>query len=681
MLSASLGTVSPAVVDELAKSSIAPPDDASIPRTLRLPTGQSVSASLALNPTLDKALARVPYPAWVVRVVFAVCGVWLAAMGAVTVYYSLQLGFATAGRLVLAWTLGTLVHLVVLEPAAVFALILWSTLEQWWNATLLGRVWRYGRRALRIEPSAEAAYYASLSLYERIRFNAAVRVQRRLLTRLARRRYLQRLRELREAAHRDLLRRRRETLKQAIDGFTEEEIHAFHLLFQDADTARLGLVSYTVISQSIYQLGVHVSPELVRSFLLELDPAYAELVDFEHFLYGMHRVRRFHQQEQQQLEDAQRLAADERAAAALRKEQFVSSSVRFGPQADPHAKVLVKRQNVLRELKEKRDSLSFKLMSKVGKLPPILQRGRSTRTPAEGGATDDESVVNTSTNISSSEEPPPSGTYVLLQSRKLSPKKRALEMVLKKKSREEKARAASTDAPRSPTQRARELVQSWRKPGSPRKRQSPDDRAFFSPIAEETDESSMVAAALPGSVPDEAQDAEDVSLVDEIDRAYEAKSPPATPSADKLTPALVTARSEPEAARPTAPVPSESTVGILSTESTVDLSAETAGKQPLTQDRQATTSEAPANGAFALLHKSSGKAKVMEMLAQRGGKVSSERPSTAASEGDAEDASESTSRPSSSERKERAQAIAKNSLEKALKKKSAAMTAPPKPKQ
>ncbi|KAF1321935.1 Transmembrane protein, partial [Globisporangium splendens] len=209
-------------------------------------------------------------------------------------------------------------------------------------------------------------------------------------------------------------------------------------------------------------------------------------------------VRKYHQGEQNAAAAAAESLAAEKAidaekAKALLKEEFVSSSTRFGPRADPQPKILVKRQHLLRELKEKRDSLSYKLMSKVGKLPPLLSRGsskllisKSAPTTSDDGVEDKalagqkDRLDHDSNGIDSVEEAPPTGAYVILQNRKLSPKKRALEMVLKKKSREEKGKrrddAASggsmakspSKKAQSPTQRAKAMFQNWKAP-SPRK--------------------------------------------------------------------------------------------------------------------------------------------------------------------------------------------------------------------
>lgn len=530
MISSSLDSVAPTIATELATASLVPqgqkpssttpavssaskmatpnaPVDSVLSPQRRRSLSLNRPKSLSLDHTHQEEIADVPYPASIVYVVFALCGIWIAIMSYLVVHSSMELGKTTAWECIICWSVGLSFHFLIVEPAVLFLQIIWSTLGTWWQTTWMVRLVRYGREALRIKPDAATAaarYYASLSLYERIRFNAAVRIQRRLVTSITRRRYLQVLRERRQEAHRMLAEQRRLTVKKAIECFTEDEITAFHIIFQDADAAKLGLVSHAVISQSIYQLGVHVSSGLVFKFLHDLDPAYADLVDFEHFLYGMHCVRMHHQEEQN---NAAALAATkvEAAEKGTLKEEFVSSSIRFGPGADPQSKILVKRQNVLRELKEKRESLSYKLMSKVGRLPPLLSRGSkspsksSPGTPVMRSDTSTSSLRDTSadhtvaahsllenapTDTENADETPPTGAYVILQNRKLSPKKRALEMVLKKKHRDDKSKTAGQSGgdqagggetlkspakakSQSPTQRAKSMFQNWKTP-SPR---------------------------------------------------------------------------------------------------------------------------------------------------------------------------------------------------------------------
>ncbi|KAE9249549.1 hypothetical protein PF004_g3339 [Phytophthora fragariae] len=372
--------------------------------------------------------ASVPYPAAIVYVVFAICLVWLAIMAYVVAISAMELGVATSWLCVLAWAVGVVIQELVVEPIVIFASIVARTWRGWWSRSLLARIIRRGRALLRIGPQDARALERerlgkSLTLYDRLRYAAAVRIQRRLLTKVTRARYLRQLRAHKQEQHRLLAIQRRETLRRTLTNFSEEEIDAFRLLFATADAAQLGLVSHTAIAQAIYELGVHVPATKVRELLEDFDPAYADLVDFEHFLYGMHCVRVYHQQLQTQGAEV----AEQPKAKMIKDEKLVSSSDRFGARADPRAELLVKRQNLLRELRDRRESLAHKLMRKVsGKLPPLLQRGKTARTTG---------AINEGDELQSDDEAV-AGTYVFWQNRKLSPKKRALESVLKKKHQE-----------------------------------------------------------------------------------------------------------------------------------------------------------------------------------------------------------------------------------------------------
>ncbi|KAL4102192.1 hypothetical protein PRIC1_005940 [Phytophthora ramorum] len=427
MLASSLDSVAPTVASELAA---APLHHEQVVIT-------SAPADQGYQDDVQKADrfgadddGTVPYPASVVYVVFAICLAWLGIMAYVVAISAMELGLTTSWCCVLAWAVGVAIQELVAEPAAIFASIVARTLRDWWSRTLLARVIRRGRALLRIGPQDVEALEReqlgkSLSLYDRLRYAAAVRIQRRLLTRVTRARYLRNLRAHKQEQHRLLAAERRETLRKTLSNFSEEEIEAFRLLFASADAAQLGLISHTAIAQAVYELGVHVPATKVRELLEAFDPAYADLVDFEHFLYGMHCVRVYHQELQTQGTEAADKSSDTKKKG---DEKLVSSSDRFGPRADPRAELLVKRQNLLRELRDRRESLAHKLLSKVsGHLPPLMQRGKSTRTEAIDEANEElEEEVATR----------PTGTYVFWQNRKLSPKKRALESVLKKKHQE-----------------------------------------------------------------------------------------------------------------------------------------------------------------------------------------------------------------------------------------------------
>lgn len=460
MLASSLDSVTPRVAAELATVPISPQlidtqEDDRQARTVRgtgahttqVGSTSSTPKSLLVStlarrqgqPSFidgDDELKRVPYPASVVYVVFAIAGIWNFSLVYAIVVSSTELGSATAWYCLISWGVGILFQWLVIEPAMIFARIIVATLSDWWTSTWIAQILRRGRAVLRIQPDAAtlaARYYASLSLYERIRYNAAVRIQRRLMTLITRQRFLQKRRELKQQQHKQVAEQRRVTLRKTIENFTEEEVTAFSIIFRDADTAQLGLVPHTIISHSIYQLGVNVPSSVVQQALAQFDPAYADLVDFEHFLYGMHCARMHHQHEQSRNEVEQNNCDT--------KEEVVSSSMRYGPTADPRAKIIVKRQNLLRELKEKRDSLTYKLMGKVGRLPP-LRRQKSAKNISA-------STADTSLDRDSVDDVKPVGTYVLMQNRKLSPTKRALEVILKKKHRDDKQSSSDIGAPLS----------------------------------------------------------------------------------------------------------------------------------------------------------------------------------------------------------------------------------------
>ncbi|ETN12170.1 hypothetical protein PPTG_09068 [Phytophthora nicotianae INRA-310] len=434
MLATSLDSVSPSVASELAAVPLKH-DQIMVSSTSADQEHREDSIVAKVEPSADGSddTSNVPYPAWIVYVVFAICLVWLVIMVYLVAVSAMELGLATSWRCVLAWAVGVAIQELVVEPIVILMSIIARTLRDWWSRTCVARIIRRGRAFLRIGPQDVEALEReqldrSLTLYDHLRYAAAVRIQRRLLTRVTRARYLCQLRAHKQEQHRLLAIQRRDTLRKTINNFSEEEIEAFRVLFASADPAQLGLVSHTTIAQAVYELGVHVPAPKVRELLEAFDPAYADLVDFEHFLYGMHCVRLYHQQLQIQTTEA-----TDQSTARAKDETLVSSSDRFGPRTDPRAELLVKRQNLLRELRDRRESLAHKLMRKVsGKLPALAQRGKSVRTASieEGNEELGEEAVATDSSA------PPTGTYVFWQNRKLSPKKRALESVLKKKHQE-----------------------------------------------------------------------------------------------------------------------------------------------------------------------------------------------------------------------------------------------------
>ncbi|KAG1688884.1 hypothetical protein DVH05_002969 [Phytophthora capsici] len=447
ILASSLDSVAPSMANELAAAPLNQSQVQIVPDLKR----QGDSKDLLLEPSPGADPTDVPYPASIVYVAFAICLVWLVIMAYVVAISAMELGLVTSWRCVVAWSIGVAIQELVAEPILIFASIVARTLHHWWSRTLLARIIRRGRALLRIGPQDTKVLEdgASLTLYERLRYSAAVRIQRRLLTRITRARYLRQLRDRKQEQHRLLAIQRRDVLRKTLQYFTDEEIDAFKLLFTSADAAQLGLVSYTAIAKAVYDLGVHVPAMKVRELLEAFDPAYADLVDFEHFLYGMHCVREYHQQLETRSQENPEQPTSKRSV----DEKLVSSSDRFGPCADPRAELLVKRQNLLRELHDRRESLAHKLMRKVsGRAPP--QQIKSARTAPIHEDNED--------LLSNDGETALTGTYVFWQNRKLSPKKRALESVLKKKKQEglqtDTENAARAPVTLSPTKRAHSKI-------------------------------------------------------------------------------------------------------------------------------------------------------------------------------------------------------------------------------
>ncbi|POM71920.1 Transmembrane protein [Phytophthora palmivora] len=526
LLTSSLDSVAPSVASELAA--------APLKQEQVLISGLAAddNEDNIVDTNADASADDVLYPASIVYAVFSICLVWLVIMAYTIAISAMELGLVTSWCCVLAWAVGVAIQEIMVEPLVIFTLIVARTLRDWWSHTLVARIIRRGRALLRIGPQDAKAlkreqWSKSLTLYDRLRYAAAVRIQRRLLTRVTRARYLRQLRAHKQELHRLRAIERRETLRKTLNNFSEEEIEAFRLLFEAADAAQLGLVSHTTIPQAVHDLGVHVPAPKVRELLEAFDPAYADLVDFEHFLYGMHCVRLYHQQLQTQTTDI----TDQPGTKNIIEEKLVSSSDRFGPRADPRAELLVKRQNLLRELRDRRESLAHKLMRKVGgKLPTLVQRKSTRPASIDEGTEDlypDEGEITAADSST-----PPTGAYVFWQNRKLSPKKRALESALKKKHQEriqlEKRqrdgaeaddRSARTDTnPRpktsgSPTKRALKNLASRRTAAS-RNRAAKEETAVRLPVNGEDGEKQPSESIAPV---DEQRGSETVPVATELE--------------------------------------------------------------------------------------------------------------------------------------------------------------------
>ncbi|KAF0686557.1 Aste57867_21651 [Aphanomyces stellatus] len=337
-------------------------------------------AACRLQPMSQEKLKlklRIRYPAWIVHLLYGICGVWTLAFVAGAIVLGLDLGNTAAMPWLGCFFLSLGLHLAVLEPAYVFALVMSKTLHAWWKQTWMAALVGVGKAILHLDQDhrSDDANEAKIILdpFLRIRHNAATIVQRRWMTKLARLRYLVILRVARENAHRVAVETRARTIKAAVASFSREESDAFALLFRDADHAKTGLVSYKVVSHAVYALGVKVPSAVVKQYLVALDPGFFELIDLDYFLYAMSCIRGYHQEKQE--------------TQATTDELVVGNSL--------EGRTQVKKQNALREIKDKRTAISKHLMNKVGKLAAKLR----VDTTAE-------------------EDAKPTGAYILLNTKK-----------------------------------------------------------------------------------------------------------------------------------------------------------------------------------------------------------------------------------------------------------------------
>ncbi|EQC28549.1 hypothetical protein SDRG_13627 [Saprolegnia diclina VS20] len=351
LVQTSINNVSKSVAQLLSKTNASP---ATRPKP-------SSAARLALL----KLQLRLRYPAWIPRLIFGLALLFVGGAFAGTILLCLALANDGAWLWLGAALISLFLHLVVVEPSVLFAYVVSQTLSTWWKSSWVAVLIGVGRAILHLDDAtgSDAQTAALLDPFTRIRHNAAVVIQRRWVAKLCRMRYLIILRVARENEHKS---------------FTREETEAFAMLFRDADYAKTGLVSYKVVSHAVHALGVQVPAAVVKEYLVSLDPGFVELIDIDYFLFAMSCIRGYHQAQQ---------------------EAHATEDVIVIPHASsPEAKFQVKRQNILRELKDKRESVSKHLMTKVGKLAAQLHKHGES--PKED------------------QDPKPSGAYILLSSKK-----------------------------------------------------------------------------------------------------------------------------------------------------------------------------------------------------------------------------------------------------------------------
>ncbi|RHY61620.1 hypothetical protein DYB34_003124 [Aphanomyces astaci] len=375
---------------DMSPATIAPPQRGCLTSSLVQTSIDNVSVAVAtalaqtplsphtrLVPMSHDKLQRklnIRYPSWIVKVVYVVCGVWCAGFGGGAIFIAWDLSDYAALPWLGVFVWSAVLHGAVVEPAYVLGLVMSKTLSAWWKQTWMAALIGMGKAILHLDDAATPDdATVIMDPFLRIRHSSALVIQRRWLAKLARLRYLVILRVARENAHRVAVESRARQVKAAIAGFTREEMDAFAVLFRDADHAKTGLVSYKVVSHAVYALGVKVPTAVVKQYLEALDRGFVDLIDQDYFMYAMSCIRGYHQ--------------DQQVAQVTTDEIVVSTSLQ--------GKTQIKKQNMLRDLKDKRTAISKQLMNKVEKLTSKLR------------ADSDET-----------EDAKPSGAYILLNTKK-----------------------------------------------------------------------------------------------------------------------------------------------------------------------------------------------------------------------------------------------------------------------
>jgi hypothetical protein len=236
-----------------------------------------------------RRLSMMPY--WVVHVLYAVVGLWCCLCSLLTVWEISKVTYNTATNWLYSFVIAAFQHLGVSEPLAVLFkhLIvpsLFRLAKDSWLLQFLG----YAKAAVKGEEVTWTPFQSESPLDE-VRSAAARILQRRWVSKQTKKNFRVLLDRAREQRRQEEELERREKIFASREGFTEEEMDAFRLLFHDFDLDGNGTIDVDELNHALARMGRTVSRASICQMLGAVDLDDSGTINFDEFLYIIAKIR------------------------------------------------------------------------------------------------------------------------------------------------------------------------------------------------------------------------------------------------------------------------------------------------------------------------------------------------------------------------------------------------------
>jgi hypothetical protein len=236
-----------------------------------------------------RRLSMMPY--WVVHALYATVGLWCLLCSLLTVWEINKVTYNTATNWLYSFSIATFQHLCVSEPLAVlfkhlFVPSFFRLAKDSWLLHFLG----YAKTAVKGEEITWTLFQNESPLGQ-VRSAAAIILQRRWVAKQTKKNFRVLLDRARDQRRRQEELERREKIFASREGFTEEEMDAFRLLFHDFDLDGNGTIDIDELNHALSRMGRTVPRASIRQMLAAVDLDDSGTINFDEFLYIIAKIR------------------------------------------------------------------------------------------------------------------------------------------------------------------------------------------------------------------------------------------------------------------------------------------------------------------------------------------------------------------------------------------------------
>jgi len=292
------------------------------------------------------------------HVVYFAAALWCAMCSIITIVQVSQLSANMANSWFVSFVFALLQHIFVSEPALVLVQYIMTPAfmhmaKNSWFAQMVG----VASGALQGKDVTWTPFQTESPL-QQVRHSAARIIQQRWIAIQTKKNFRLLLEKAREQRREGEEMARREKMYAARESFTEEELDAFQMLFNDFDLDNSGAIDLDELNHALARMGRSVPRTTVRQLLRDVDLDGSGTVNFDEFLFVVAKIRSQSQSSSQRIQNGGSAPAVDRDTLTLK--ELIESKI---PDKPSQQQVSVEKRSV-KERKEEAVAARMKAKKK-----------------------------------------------------------------------------------------------------------------------------------------------------------------------------------------------------------------------------------------------------------------------------------------------------------------------------